>query len=129
MTFAERSGVFTVNIVSVELAEAMNLTSGSFGPEDDEFGIAGLTPVLGSKVDAPLVAEAPANLECQVVQIIDLGEEGTTRMVIGEVVAIHVREDALDGTRIRQDVIDAVGRMAGRTYTTSRDVFEINRPS
>ena len=31
-TFAEQSGVFTVNIVSEELAEAMNLTSATLRP-------------------------------------------------------------------------------------------------
>ena len=126
--FAERTGVFTVNIVSAELAEAMSITSGSFGPDDDEFAIAGLTPVLGTKVDAPMVDEAPANLECQVVDVVDIGTEGRTRMVIGEVVAIHVRADALDGTRVKHEVIDAIGRMAGSGYVTSRDRFEITRP-
>lgn len=128
VAFAEETGVFTVNIVSVELVQSMSVTSGRFGPDDDEFHLAGLTPVRGTKVNAPLVAEAPANLECVVTRIVDLGE-GRTRVVFGEVVAIHVREDALDGTRIRPDVIDAVGRMAGSAYITSRDLFEINRPS
>ncbi len=127
--FAERTGVFTVNIVSGELAEAMSVTSGSFGPDDDEFAIAGLTPTRGTKVDAPLVAEAPANLECRVMEIMDFGSDGAIRMVIGEVLAIHVREDALDGTRIKSEVIDAIGRMAGNSYIFSRDRFEIQRPS
>lgn len=127
--FAERTGVFTVNIVSAELAESMSITSGSFGPDDDEFAIAGLTAVPGTMVDAPMVGEAPANLECEVVEVVDIGVEGRTRMVIGEVVAIHVREDALDGTRVKHEVIDAVGRLAGSGYVTSRDRFEITRPS
>ncbi len=127
--FAERTGVFTVNIVSAELAEAMSITSGSFGPDDDEFAIAGLTPVQGAHVDAPMVDEAPANLECKVVEVLDIGSEGHSRLVMGEVVAVHVREDALDGTRIKSDVIDAIGRMAGNGYVTSRDRFEITRPS
>ena len=128
IAFAERTGVFTVNIVSAELAEAMSITSGSFGP-DDEFAIAGLTAVPGTKVDAPMVSEAPANLECEVVDVVNIGTEGRTRMVIGEVVAVHVREDALDGTRVKPEVIDAIGRLAGSGYVTSRDRFEITRPS
>lgn len=128
IAFAEESGVFTVNIVSHDLAEAMWVTSGSFSAEDDEFAIAGLTAVMGQVVDAPMVAESPANLECRVTQIIDLGEEGRTRLVIGEVVAVHVRGDALDGTRIRSTVVDAIGRMAGSTYASTRDLFDIARP-
>jgi flavin reductase (DIM6/NTAB) family NADH-FMN oxidoreductase RutF len=126
---AEESGEFTVNIVSVELAPAMNLTSGVFGPDDDEFTIAGLTPAIGVLVKAPLVAEAPANLECRVLDILEYGGSDGTRIVVGEVVAIHVREDALDGTRVDPDVLDAVGRLSGSGYATTRDRFELTRPS
>lgn len=129
VAFAERTGAFTVNIVSEEVAEAMRITSGIFTADDDEFAIAGLTAVLGTRVDAPMVAESPANLECEVVQILDLGSEGRTRVVIGQVVAIHVREDALDGTRINHDSLNAIGRMAGNSYIHTRDRFELSQPT
>ena len=58
-TLAAESGEFSVNIVSESVAEAMSATSASFGPEDDEFAIVGLTPIPGKKVSAPLVAESP----------------------------------------------------------------------
>lgn len=122
------TGEFSVNIVSEEVAEPMAITSGAFTAEDDEFAIAGLTAVPGSLVDAPLVAESPANLECRVERIIELGEQGRTRLVIGDVVAIHVREEVLDGTRIDNDALRAVGRMAGTTYIKTNDRFEITRP-
>lgn len=126
-TFAEASGVFTVNIVSEGVAEAMAVTSGSFTAADDEFAIAGVTPVRGVKVDAPMVAESPANFECRVSQILDLGESGRTRLVVGDVLAIHVDTAVLDGTRIDHDALAAVGRMAGLTYVTTRDRFEVGR--
>jgi len=128
VALAEEMGEFTVNIVSEDVAAAMSVTSGSFGVDEDEFAIAGLTAVVGNRVDAPMVAEAPANLECKVVEVIHLGQEGQSRLVIGEVLAIHVREDALDGTRIDTDVIRAIGRLAGNAYITSRERFEITRP-
>jgi flavin reductase (DIM6/NTAB) family NADH-FMN oxidoreductase RutF len=128
VTFAEKTGEFTVNIVSETVAAAMNVTSGSFTADDDEFAIAGLTAAVGAKVRAPLVAESPANLECKVVDILNLGAEGRTRVVIGEVLAIHVREDVLDGSRIDNDVLQAIGRMAGDTYINTRDRFDLERP-
>ena len=125
---AEMSGEFSVNIVSEDVVEAMSITSESFGAEDDEFAIAGLTSVPGSKIDAPLVAESPANLECRVDRIIDLGERGRTRLVIGDVVAIQVEERVLDGTRVDHTALRAVGRMAGNAYVSTRDRFEVVRP-
>jgi flavin reductase (DIM6/NTAB) family NADH-FMN oxidoreductase RutF len=129
VAFSEKTGEFTVNIVSEDVAEAMNVTSGSYTSGDDEFAIAGLTAVVGTKVNAPMVAESPANLECRVVDILDLGTEGGSRVVIGQVVAMHVWEDALDGTRVDNDVLAAIGRMAGNSYINTRDRFELTRPS
>lgn len=128
VTLAEAAGEFTVNIVSESVAEAMNVTAGSFTAEDDEFEIAGLTPVIGDVVDAPMVEESPANLECRVVEILDLGSLPTTRVVVGEVLVIHVREDVLDGNRVDSDALAAIGRMAGNTYIHTRDRFELHRP-
>lgn len=127
-TLAGLSGEFTVNIVSESVVEAMSVTSGSFSADDDEFAIAGLTAVGGHRVGAPLVAESPANLECKVRQIIDIGESRRTQLVVGDVLAIHVEDEVLDGTRIDNDALRAVGRMAGNTYIRTRDRFEVRRP-
>lgn len=124
---AVETGEFSVNIVSESVVDAMAVTSGSFTAEDDEFEIAGLTPVPGTKTGAPLVAESPANLECTVRQMIELGEN--TRLIIGDVVAIHVVDEVLDGTRIDNDALQAVGRMAGATYINTRARFEVSPPN
>jgi len=127
ITLAEESGEFTVNIVSEAVASAMSVTAGSFGPDDDEFSIAGLTAVAGTVVAAPMVAESPANLECRVTKVLDVGE-GLTRIVVGRVVALHVEDAVLDGTRIDARSLRAVGRMSGNTYITTENIFELQRP-
>jgi flavin reductase (DIM6/NTAB) family NADH-FMN oxidoreductase RutF len=127
ITLAEESGEFTVNIVSEDVAQAMSVTAGTFGPDDDEFLIAGLTAVVGTVVDAPMVAESPANLECRVSSVLDVGD-GPTRIVVGRVVALHVEDAVLDGTRIDARSLRAVGRMSGNTYITTENLFELPRP-
>jgi flavin reductase (DIM6/NTAB) family NADH-FMN oxidoreductase RutF len=127
ITLAEESGEFTVNIVSEDVAQAMSVTAGTFGPDDDEFLIAGLTAVVGTVVDAPMVAESPANLECRVSSVLDVGD-GLTRIVVGRVVALHVEDAVLDGTRIDARSLRAVGRMSGNTYITTDHLFELPRP-
>lgn len=126
---ARESREFTVNIVSEDTVDAMSVTSGSFSAADDEFAIAGLSAVPGQKVKAPLVAESPANIECRVAQILDLGLDGRTHLVIGDVVAIHVDERVLEGTRVDHDALKAVGRMAGSTYVRTGDRFDVLRPT
>ncbi len=127
--FAEESGEFTVNIVSEDVAEVMNATSYSFPADVNEFEMCGLTAVRGTIVSAPMVAEAPANLECRVIHAFDLGGADGSRIVFGEVVAVHVRPDILDGTRIDHEALRAVGRLAGNAYSTTRDRFELSRPT
>ena len=125
---ARDTGEFTVNIVTEETAEAMNLTSGEYPPEVDEFAVAGLTPVPGETVAAPLVAEAKANLECRVTQIVEIGDPPGAAVVFGRVQRIHVDPAVLDGTRIDHTELRAVGRLAGEGYATTRDRFEMKRP-
>jgi flavin reductase (DIM6/NTAB) family NADH-FMN oxidoreductase RutF len=53
----------------------------------------GLTPVPASKINAPMVAESPINIECVVKEIKELG---THHMFISEVVAINADEELID---------------------------------
>lgn len=125
----EAGGEFTVNIVTNEVAEAMNITSASLPSGEDEFVHAGLTAVPGLVINAPRVAEAKAQLECRVTQTIHVGRtEGGNRVFIGEVVAFHIDRDILDGTRVDQARLGAVGRHAGNTYSRTDHLFELQRP-
>lgn len=126
----QETGVFTVNVVTEDAMDAMNITSGSYDPSVDEFEVAGLTAVEGGHVAAPMVGEAKANFECVVSQIVPIGDQGrmAASIVIGEVVRLHVAADLLDGTRIDQQRLRAVGRMGGPMYTRTRDLFSLTRP-
>jgi flavin reductase (DIM6/NTAB) family NADH-FMN oxidoreductase RutF len=126
--YAIESGEFSVNIVSAEVVEAMNATSRSFPPDVDEFEECGLTAWFGTETGAPMVAEAPANLECKVYSTVDFEGDESPVVIFGEVVAIHVREDVLDGTRVDHAALDAIGRLAGAGYATTRDGFDLLRP-
>lgn len=119
---------FTLNTVTEEVAAAMNVTSGSYAEDVDEFVEAGLTKVEGSAVPAPMVMEAKANFECVVSHVHEVGEGPSASVVFGEVVAIHVAEQLLDGTRIDLAALRAVGRLTGPWYSKTTDLFEMPRP-
>ena len=120
------SGEFTLSIVDEQLVDTMHRTSAEFPAEIDEFDEVGLTAIDGEVVAAPMVAEAKANLECRVIQIIDLGDPVTASVVFGDVLCIHVASSVLDGTRIDHKALRAVGRIAGKTYVTTADsLFDV----
>ena len=123
---------FVLNVVSEGVAEAMNATSEEFPSDVDELIAAGLTAVPSSRVRPVRVAEAPINMECKVVQLVPVGDpkSGAT-LIIGEVLAWHIRDDIFDAERMRikMDELRAVGRMAGDGYTRTREQFEMIRPN
>ncbi|HSG27861.1 MAG TPA: flavin reductase family protein [Candidatus Krumholzibacterium sp.] len=80
------SGCFTINIPTVDNLEAVDYCGITSGSKVDKFERTGLTAVDGSKVAAPIVAECPINLECEVRKVVELGLH---HMFIGEVVARH----------------------------------------
>jgi flavin reductase (DIM6/NTAB) family NADH-FMN oxidoreductase RutF len=126
----EASGEFVVNIVDDDRAQQMNLTSGEYTPDVDEFALTALTAAPSTKVKAPRVAEAPINLECRVAQVIPVGR-GPNSLVLGEIVHFHLRDDIYDARTGRVDMhrLRPVGRLAGHLYTHVHDIFEMKRPS
>jgi flavin reductase (DIM6/NTAB) family NADH-FMN oxidoreductase RutF len=119
---------FSLNVVTDEVAEAMNLTSGQYPPDIDEFEVAQLTKIEGGVAPVAMVAEARANLECRVVDIHEVGDGPSAAVVFGEVVRLHVDDRILDGTRIDFEQLGVIGRLAGSWYSRTLDLFEMERP-
>jgi flavin reductase (DIM6/NTAB) family NADH-FMN oxidoreductase RutF len=120
---------FVVNIVSEEIAERMNLTSGEYEPHVDEFVVAGLTPVASDLVIPPRVKEAKASMECKLFQIVEVSQRRLGgSLVMGEVVRFHVDDSIVDHYRVDPDGLKAIGRMGGSAYSRTRDRFDMERP-
>ena len=124
------TGVFTASLVDHDLAVAMNDSSATLGPDVDEFEKTGLTAANFGQVDAPGVEEAKAVVECEAIREVEFGDKDGLHHVItfGEVIAFHIDSQVLDGTRIDPVRLEALGRLAGTDYTTTRDQFRLDRP-
>ena len=124
----EAAGEFVVNIVDDDRAEQMNLTSGEYPPEVDEFALTQLTPAASLKVKAPRVAEAPINMECTLVRVLPVGR---ANLILGKVVQWHVRDDVYDPATGRFDMhkLRPVGRLTGNLYSHIHQIFEMKRPN
>ena len=121
---------FVVNIVTEELAQAMNLSSIEAPPGMDEFAYAGVTPSPSARVRPPRVHESPVHFECRVRQIVEVSSApGGGSLVIGEVLHIHVDERVLTGAdKINLAALKPIGRLAGGAYVRVTDMFEMERP-
>jgi flavin reductase (DIM6/NTAB) family NADH-FMN oxidoreductase RutF len=123
------TGEFVVNIVSEEIAAQMNLCSGDYPPATDEFEISGLTPIPSDLVRPSRVKESRVNMECRVLQIVDVSARPLGgSLVIGEVLRFHVDDAIVEDFRIDPDKLRAVGRMGGTAYARTLDRFDMTRP-
>ena len=120
---------FVINVVTYELADAMNLTSGDYDASISEFEVAKLASAPSKLVRPRRVAESPVSFECKLHQILDFnpGPEGGS-LVIGEIVSIHVDDRHLKEGRLDRNSLDLIGRMGGIQYTRTTERFEIVRP-
>lgn len=119
---------FVVHIVSDAIKERMNVCAVDYPPEVDELQRAGFTALPSVRVRPPRIAEAPAALECRLLQIVDLGHK-PYHVVFGEVVYFHYHEGIVD-ERFHVDAgrMNPIGRLAGRSgYTRITDRFEMPR--
>lgn len=89
----KESGEFVVNLTTKELVRATDYCGVKSGREEDKFAAAGLTKGEAEKINAPIIMESPVNLECRVVNVLELGSHD---MFLAEVVNVQVSDEYMD---------------------------------
>ncbi len=121
-----------INAVSYDIVEQVSLSSTEYPAGVNEFRKAGLTPMKSETIRPHRVKESPFHLECQVNDIIELGNQGGAgNLIVCEVKMLHVSESVLDANgKIDQDKIDLVGRLGGNWYSRGSGdaLFEVAKP-
>jgi flavin reductase (DIM6/NTAB) family NADH-FMN oxidoreductase RutF len=118
-----RGGEFVVNVVTEDLAKAMNVCATDFPADVDELEMAGLETTPSTIVKVPRIRQAHAALECVEHATIEIGR---SRVILGRVVAMFVEDQFLDpaGPYVRAEELHAIGRMNGLgSYVKTRDAF------
>ena len=120
---------FVVNVVTYDLLQQMNITSGEYDSSVNEFELARLTPQPSKVVRPPRVRESPVSFECTLHQILDFSNAPTSSsLVIGRIVAIHIDDAHIKEGRIDRDSLDLIGRMGGMQYSRTTERVELERP-
>jgi flavin reductase (DIM6/NTAB) family NADH-FMN oxidoreductase RutF len=120
---------FVVNVVTYELAEAMNLTSGEYDASVNEFELAQIDSAPSQIVKVPRVAASPVSFECRLYQILDFSPSPqSSSLVIGQIVSIHVNDAHMKEGKLDRNSLDLIGRMGGIQYTRTTQRFEMVRP-
>jgi flavin reductase (DIM6/NTAB) family NADH-FMN oxidoreductase RutF len=92
--YVSKSEFFALNIPNADLLSAVQRCGMLSGREGDKFEAAGLTPVDAGVLDAPLISECVAHIECGVVQRLRVGDHD---LFIGQPLAVTALDEAFDG--------------------------------
>lgn len=88
-----RNGEFVINLTTEDMAFATDWCGVKSGRDYRKFEEMKLTPVPGTEVKAPIVAEAPVSIECRVKQIVPLGSHD---MFVADVVNVQADDRFLN---------------------------------
>ena len=87
------TGEFVINLVTEDLARAMDYCGVRSGRDHDKWKECGLTPIPAETVSCPMIAESPVNIECRVVSEKALGSHS---LFLAEVTAVKADAALMD---------------------------------
>lgn len=128
---AEATGSFVWNLATYDLREAVNISAEQFPYGVDEFEKAGVTKEPASLVNVPMVRESPVKFECRYHSTIRLPGNppmGTVDVVIGRVVAVHIKDEVLTDGILDVRKTRPIARCGYYQYTVIENTFDMVIP-
>lgn len=122
LRYIEATGEFVINLVSREMADGMAVAGMTSG---EKWELAGLASTASSVVRPPRLVASPLQLECRLTQVVRMGATAfATRVVIGEIVHVHVVRSAL----LDPASIQPIARLGGAGYLDlgALEIFEVD---
>ena len=89
----KESGEFVINLPTSKMLDQVIQCGSASGRDVNKFEEFGLTPLPATVVKPPLIAECPVSIECQLIEIEQIGDHDLFK---GLAVAEHIDEDLLD---------------------------------
>ncbi len=117
----KEAGEFVINLTTKDLAFAADWCGVKSGRDFNKFKEMGLTALPASKIETPLLAESPVNIECKVKQVIELG---THHLFLAEVVTVNIDEKYLDKNTNKFDLrqTNPITYLHGSYYTLGENL-------
>lgn len=129
------TGEFSWNLVSRDLAQAMNLTSQPVPAEVDEFVLADIRKSACRTIATKRVADSPVTFECRLSELSQLksssGAPLDRWLVLGEVVGAHICKSFIENGVYQTEMARPILRGGGKAEyfeISSALRFEMNRP-
>ena len=122
-----------INTVDYEMVQQTSLASCEYPKNINEFVKAGFTAVPATMVKPPMVKESKIKMECRVIEVKPLGDNGGAgNLAICEVMRMHIDDSILDeDKKIDQQKLHHVARLGGNWYcrVDPSNLFIVEKPN
>lgn len=121
----EATKEFVVNIVNEVALELMDLSSTHLPYNESEIEKFGIPTKPSHLIKPPSISISPINLECNLVDIIDVPESlYGNKMVLGKVIGMSVDEGIMENGKISTAKLQPVCRLGYHSYSVIERVLE-----
>lgn len=128
---AEATGRFVWNLATWDLREAVNISAQQLPHGVDEFETAQVTKEPATLMDVPMVQESPVKFECEYFSTLRLPGSppmGTVDVVIGKVLAIHIKDEVLTDGLLDIRKTKPIARCGYYQYAVIQETFDMVIP-
>lgn len=114
-------GEFVVNLPTSKMLDQVIQCGSASGREGvNKFEEFGLTPLPAQKVKPPLIEECPVNIECELIEVEQIGDHDLFK---GLVVAEHLDESLLDDGKLAPDRLDFFSMVRGQFFAQGERII------
>lgn len=120
-----------VHILDQTNVQEANKTAALLPADQSELTVSGFTTTTSKTIVVPGLKEANVRLETTLHQHIPIkkDQQTTADLLLLEVVGYQIAEDVYQDGKIDPRALQAVSRLAGNSYATIGEIFDIKRPS
>jgi len=130
------TGEFVVNGTNESLAAAVARCGATYPYGVSEMSQVGLTALPSIKVRPPRVQECLTQIECELMKLVNINEgtpfeneRGSSIMVIGRIVALHIRSEMITDGKVVSRALKPLARLGGNDYCTIGEIITEPIPS
>jgi flavin reductase (DIM6/NTAB) family NADH-FMN oxidoreductase RutF len=120
----EATGEFVINMVPEGWEQAVQLASLDHPAEISEVKLLGLETMPSLHVKPPRLLGSKIQFECRLQQILHFGDAPNS-LIVGEVVAMHIRSGLATDCKIDPKAYSPIARIGGRNYVQLGDIVEV----
>lgn len=120
-----------VHILDQTNVQEANKTAALLPADQSELTVSGFTTTASKTIAVPSLNEASVRLETILHQHVSIkkDQQTTADLLLLEVVGYQIAEDVYQDGKIDPRALQAVSRLAGNSYATIGEIFDIKRPS